>query len=138
MRAAFFVGEEAYDLTKVVDPVWQGGASQGHIKSRESAPVQEPVKPCLVYVEAHVLSTVVDSIDLSQPGAWNIDGREVAFQVEEAVHDITIVLAVASYNLAAAIKPCGQGVKGSWNIDSGYSGSTQRTHDFVIHPHRMN
>src|SRR5439155_7622369 len=67
MRAAFFVGEEAYDLTKVVDPVWQGGASQGHIKSRESAPVQEPVKPCLVYVEAHALSTVVDSIDLSQP-----------------------------------------------------------------------
>ena len=125
MRAAFFVGEKAYDLTTVVDPVWHGGASQGHIECRESAPVQEPVKPCLVYVQAHVLSTVVDSIDLSQPGAWNIDGCEVAFQVEEAVHDITIVLAVASYNLAAAIKPCGQGVKGSWNIDSGYSGSTR-------------
>src|SRR5207249_10067325 len=74
---------------------------------------------------SHVLSTVVDSIDLSQPGAWNIDGREVAFQVEEAVHDITIVLAVGSYNLAAAIKPCGQGVEGSWNIDSGHSGSTR-------------
>src|SRR2546427_12909357 len=125
MRTAFFVGEEANDLTKVVDPVWHGGASQGHIKSRESAPVQEPVKPCLVYVQAYVLSTVVDSIDLSEPGAWNIDGREVAFQVEVAMDDITIVLAVASDNLTAVIKPCGLGVKSSWNIDSGDSGSTR-------------
>src|SRR5439155_8809533 len=81
---------EANDVTAVIDPRQEGGASSGHIDSGEGAVVQDEamicsVKGCSHQIRPNNLPSVIDPRRPIEASSRHIDGGEGALVEEEAV-----------------------------------------------------